>query len=174
MTTEYIFQALTAMVRRMRGERFSNGLILANGGVLTYQHVMCLSTQPRRDGCGYPKANPLPEYVRDLSIPSVTAEAEGESVIEVSRPLVFTFFVFFAHPAQTYTVEFDREGAPAKGFIIGRLIGDSGGRFIANAGNKKTLEQLATRTSEPIGRFGWVKADANGRNLFYFDRGAHL
>ena len=72
------------MVRRMRGEKLSNGLILANGGVLTYQHALCLSTEPRKDGCGYPKANPLPEYVKDLPIPSVTAKAEGKSLIEVS------------------------------------------------------------------------------------------
>lgn len=162
------------MVRRMRGERLSNGLILANGGVLTYQHTMCLSTQARRDGRGYPKANPLPAYVSDLSIPSVTAEAEGKSVIEVFRLFVFAFSVLLTHPSQTYTVEFDREGGAAKGFIVGRLIGDSEGRFIANAGNPKTLEQLATRTKELIGSFGWVKADANGRNLFYFDSGANL
>ena len=80
----------------------------------------------------------------------------------------------FAHPSQTYTVEFDREGAPAQGFIIGRLIGDNHGRFIANAGNARTLEQLANRTKEPIGSLGWVKSDANGRNLFYLDRGANL
>ena len=85
MTTKCIFQALTAMVRRMRSERFSNGLILANGGVLTHQHAICLSTQPRKDDCGYPKANPLPEYIKDLSIASVTAEAEGKAVIEVIR-----------------------------------------------------------------------------------------
>lgn len=87
------------MVRRMRGERFSNGLILANGGVLTYQHAICLSTQPRGDGRGYPKANPLTEYVRYLSIPSVTAEAEGISVIEVFRLLAFTCSVLLAHPS---------------------------------------------------------------------------
>ncbi|KAL8793926.1 MAG: hypothetical protein Q9195_003439 [Heterodermia aff. obscurata] len=98
----------------------------------------------------------------------------SKSVIEVSRLLVFALSDLFAHPFQTYTVEFDREGAPAKGFVIGRLIGDRDGRFIANAGNTKTLEQLATRTKEPIGSFGWVKADANGRNLFYLDRGASL
>ena len=99
MTSKYIFQALTAMVRRMRGENFSNGLILANGGVLTYQHAMCLSTQPRGDGCGYPKANPLTEYVGYLSIPSVTTEAEGISVIEVFCLLVFTCSVLLAHPS---------------------------------------------------------------------------
>ena len=174
-TTKHIFQALTAMVRRMRGERFSNGLILANGGVLTHQHAICLSTRPRRDDLGYPKANPLPEYLRDLSNPSVIAEAEGRAVIEVVRLLlVFIFSVLYSDPSQTYTVEFDREGAAAKGFIIGRLIGGSEGRFIANCGNPKTLEQLATPTKEQIGSFGWVKADADGRNLFYFDHGANL
>lgn len=47
---------------------------------------------------------------------------------------------------------------------------------MANAGDAKTLEQLASRTKEPIGRVGWVSGGGNGkgRNLFVFDRGANL
>lgn len=73
------------MVRQLRGRGGHNGLILANGGVLTYQHALCLSTQPPRSSTlAYPPENPLPEYVPDLRVPSVTAEAEGEVIVEVN------------------------------------------------------------------------------------------
>ena len=79
-----MLQSLTAMVRRLRTGHGRNGLILANGGVLTYQHALCLSTGPRRRGSAYPDMNPLPSHVTDIPIPKVTVHAEGEAVIEVS------------------------------------------------------------------------------------------
>ena len=79
-----MLQALTAMVRKLRTGHGRNGLILANGGVLTYQHALCLSTGPRRDGSAYPNQNPFPSHVMDIPVPAVTAHAEGEAVVEVS------------------------------------------------------------------------------------------
>ena len=76
-------QSLTAMVRELRKGKGQNGLILANGGVLTYQHAICLSTRPRRDLVNYPASNPLCRYVTDLPSPSVVFKAEGEAIIEV-------------------------------------------------------------------------------------------
>ncbi len=85
-------QSLTAMVRELRKGNSQTGLILANGGVLTYQHVLCLSKQPRQDGSNYPLSNPLPRYITDFPIPSNTAHAEGEAIIEVrSPPLPFLY-----------------------------------------------------------------------------------
>ena len=80
----YTLQGLTAMVRRLRTGHDRNGLILANGGVLTYQHALCLSTRPRRRGSAYPDINPLSSHVTDIPVPNVTMHAEGEAVIEVS------------------------------------------------------------------------------------------
>lgn len=152
----YSMHALTAMVRELRRGPGHNGLILANGGVLTYQHAICLSTRPRRDGSAYPDKNPLPSHVTDISIPKITVQAEeGEALIE------------------TYTVEFNRSGAPAKGFIVGRLT-RSNDRFVANTGNTKTLQQLSSGNSEPIGRVGWVKRSNEGGNLFTFEQSAKL
>lgn len=72
------------MVRELRSGKGQHGLILANGGVLTYQHVVCLSTRPRRDGSAYPDRNPLPSHVTDVPVPSISAQADGEAVVEVS------------------------------------------------------------------------------------------
>ena len=80
------------MVRQLRNRGGLNGLILANGGVLTHQHALCLSTQPRKSSTlAYPPENPLPEYVTDLRVPSVIAEAEGEAIVEVNPTFVASF-----------------------------------------------------------------------------------
>jgi hypothetical protein len=84
--------ALTEMTRQLRSsskenpkKRKTTGLILANGGVLTYQHVVCLSSSPRGDGSPYPSVKPLPAGPTDLedSLVVVKGEAEGLAVIEV-------------------------------------------------------------------------------------------
>lgn len=75
------------MTRQLRQGKGRTGLILANGGVMSYQHVICLSTTGRRDGSAYPAEDPLPEMVTDLPVPAIDAKVEGneEATIEVSR-----------------------------------------------------------------------------------------
>jgi len=73
------------MVRQLRAGKGQKGLILANGGVVTYQHAVCLSRQPPRDGRRYPSENPLPaSLVGTVPAPEVEAQPEGEAVVEVS------------------------------------------------------------------------------------------
>jgi hypothetical protein len=75
------------MVRELRKpgkEQRRHGLVLANGGLLTYQHVVCLSNHPRRDGSAYPGKNPLPDVLDDLPVTLVDDRAEGEAIVEVS------------------------------------------------------------------------------------------
>lgn len=71
------------MVRQLRIGRAKNGLILANGGVMTYQHVVCLSSQHRKDSSPYPDQNPLPDVISDTPVPHIDNLAEGEALIEV-------------------------------------------------------------------------------------------
>ncbi|OCK74214.1 hypothetical protein K432DRAFT_311184 [Lepidopterella palustris CBS 459.81] len=153
----YSMHALTEMVRALRNGQGRNGLVLANGGVLSYQHVVCLSSQPRKDKSLYPDKNPLPEILTDVIIPTTDAQAEGEATIE------------------TYTVEFKRDGSPLRGYIVGRLKSNDH-RFVANHGDANTLKQLSISLEEQIGRTGWVRKDAEkeGRNLFTFERSVKL
>ena len=51
---------------------------------MTYQHVVCLSSQPREDGSPYPVGNPLPDDLENEPHPAVDTHAEGEINIEVS------------------------------------------------------------------------------------------
>lgn len=71
------------MARKLRAGNGTHGLVLANGGVLTYQHVICLSSRPRADGRPYPARNPLPSRLEDNIVPKIDEAVEGEAVIEV-------------------------------------------------------------------------------------------
>ncbi|RMZ77563.1 hypothetical protein DV737_g4291, partial [Chaetothyriales sp. CBS 132003] len=166
----YSMHAITEMTRALRSGRGKNGLILANGGNLTYQFVICLSSQPRKDGGPYPKKNPLPETITNVPVPSIDENPEGEAIIE------------------TYTVEFNRDGTPLRGHVVGRLKKNAdgtaagparGARFLANHGDEATLRQLSSTTEEPIGRSGWVRRataadgfgdDVEARNVFTFQK----
>lgn len=50
---------------------------------MTYQHVVVMSTQPRRDGSPYPERPPLPEVITDIPIPTIETKADGEAIVEV-------------------------------------------------------------------------------------------
>ncbi|KIW78740.1 hypothetical protein Z517_08579 [Fonsecaea pedrosoi CBS 271.37] len=144
----YSMHAITEMTRQLRQGKGRNGLILANGGVMTYQHVLCLSTTRRRDGSPYPDRDPLPQFVTGLTVPKIDAKVEGEqdAVIE------------------TYTVEFKRDNTPLRAYIVGRLKKNDH-RFVANHADEETLRQLSTGTDEKIGRAGRVHSDGV-RNFF--------
>ncbi|KAF2084822.1 hypothetical protein K490DRAFT_75612 [Saccharata proteae CBS 121410] len=133
----YSMHAITEMVRQLRSGNNGqqNGLILANGGTLTYQHVLCLSSQAPAKA--YSSSNPLPAQLPAEPPIPVAEHAEGEAVIE------------------TYTVEFARDGEPLRGYIVGRLLGD-GKRFVANHGDRNTLNRLCSRELEPVGSKGFA------------------
>jgi len=73
---------------------------------------------------------------------------------------------------QTYTVAFNRDGTPSQGYIVGRL--NNGHRFLANNGDERTLQQLASGIKEQIGKRGVVRVGDDGRNLFIFDESGKL
>ncbi|KAI4848003.1 hypothetical protein E4T44_00739 [Aureobasidium sp. EXF-8845] len=89
--------------------------------------------------------------------PTIAETAEGEAIIE------------------TYTVDFDRKNEPTLGHVVGRLK-SSGHRFIANHGDATTLKRLASRSEEPIGKTGYVRASeqSDGRNLFFLEAASRL
>nr|POF14439.1 hypothetical protein CFP56_74919 [Quercus suber] len=137
------------MTRQLRRGKGKIGLILANGGWISYQNVICLSSSPRSDGLPYPDQNPLADLVTDVQVPEIQETAEGDAIIE------------------TYTVDFGRDGKPSQGHIVGRLK-KNGHRFLANHANDRTLQELCSASVEPIGRSGRVDPDGKGRNLFTF------
>ncbi|KAJ5554713.1 hypothetical protein N7461_003183 [Penicillium sp. DV-2018c] len=130
----YSMHAITEMTRRLRQGSGRNGLILANGGVLSYQHAICISSSPPKEGTPYPDSEVLGRGEYD-PIPPVDFEAEGPAKIE------------------TYTVEFKRDGTPLRAYIVGKLT-ETNHRFLANEGDQSTLLRLASSREEPIGQLG--------------------
>ncbi|CAG7940051.1 unnamed protein product [Penicillium nalgiovense] len=80
----YSMHSIIEMARALRNGRGHNGLVLANGGIMTYQHVVVMSVRPRPDGSPYPERQPLPEVITDISIPPIEKKADGEAVLELT------------------------------------------------------------------------------------------
>ena len=114
---------------------------------MTKHHAIVLATTPRAGQ--YPLSDTLPPEIEETP-PPIEEHAEGEATVE------------------TYTVEYNRDGTPLRGYIIGRL--SSGARFIANTpdGAMDTYTLLTDGKLEPIGLQGRVKGSADGRNIFQF------
>lgn len=74
------------MTRVIRNRKHQTGLVLANGGILSWQHALCLSAQPRRNTSKYVKRQVLDNG--DVSQgPAFTPTAKGEAAIEVCATL---------------------------------------------------------------------------------------
>jgi hypothetical protein len=52
-------------------------------GVMTYQHVVILSSRPKKDRSPYPSADPLSADPSKDPAPTIEEEAKGEAIIEV-------------------------------------------------------------------------------------------
>lgn len=77
-------QAITEMTRQIRSGNFNTGLVLANGGVLSYQHALCLSARQKSVDSPYHDSRVDSDTVVKGLSPRIDAFADGEAVIEVS------------------------------------------------------------------------------------------
>jgi acetyl-CoA C-acetyltransferase len=134
----YTTHSLAAMVQRLRARPGTLGLLTGNGWYLTKHSALVCSTAPREKSGAPPTPGPPGEAV------PCCAQASGSGRIE------------------TWTVLYDREGAPERGIVVGRLEG--GERFLANTPtDREVLDALAE--GEQIGRTGRVTHE-DGRNRF--------
>jgi acetyl-CoA C-acetyltransferase len=68
---------------------------------------------------------------------------------------------------ETFTVEFDREAKPARGYVIVRGQGGARSGVRVSKSDTATLAALVSETDEPIGRTGRVVREGE-RRLFTF------
>jgi acetyl-CoA C-acetyltransferase len=140
----YVTHSIANMVEKLRADRGAIGLVTANGWYVTKHAAGVYSTDPPRNVWLRPDPKTTQSTVDARPKPVVTDEPSGTATIE------------------TYTVTFNRDGAPEQGIIIGRDAQDR--RFIANTPPERRL--LETMTKEPtIGTKGTVTS-ANGANTF--------
>jgi acetyl-CoA C-acetyltransferase len=137
----YTLHSLATMVGRLRAQPGSKGLVTGNGWYLTKHSACVASTAPPEPSTS--RAAPPPKAThRDPTPPA--EELHGCGTVEA------------------YTVQYDREGAPKRGIVLGRS--DDGRRFLANTpDDRELLESFAA--VEDVGREGRLSA-VDGHQVF--------
>jgi len=88
------------MTRQLRDNKTKigpkTGLVLANGGNLTYQHVIILSSKPPFWHNAIQRANTLPDVITDVPVPQMASRARGKAklrYINIKPPHSLRFFL---------------------------------------------------------------------------------
>ncbi len=132
----YMTHAIAAMVRMLRRDG-RNGLLFANGGHCSHNHTIVLTREP-------PSTTLFPQDydrqaladARRSPIPRLTDDFEGSARLE------------------SYTVVYERSGAPAYGVTLSRVA--DGSRVIARVDPEDTrsINFLTDGAQEPVGHEG--------------------
>jgi len=144
----YVTHSIATMADRLRSDRGRIGLVTANGWYVTKHSAGIYSTEPPR--IPWQRTDPkIDQRAIDARLhPALDERPDGNATIE------------------TYTVLFDREGAPERGIVIGRLV--SGSRFIANTPSDRRLLESMTK-QEMVGATGAAEVGPDGLNIFHSD-----
>jgi acetyl-CoA C-acetyltransferase len=131
--SNYSMHAVAAMAERLRAWPGAKGLTTGNGWYLTKHAASVWSSAPPRGPVGTPLEAPVAVGPEPLARRD---DAEGRGRIEA------------------WTVVYGRDGAPARGIVVGRLA--SGERFVANTpGERAFLEAFVA--DEQVGVEGRVR-----------------
>jgi acetyl-CoA C-acetyltransferase len=137
----YMTNAACAMVRRLRNDG-GTGLLYGQGEFVTKHHALVVSAAP-------------PAHQRLLDAPSVQ-EAADQARGEVPE---FSMTASGSASLETFTVIYDREGAPSHGAVIARLGG--GPRVLARAPQAEAIARITDLTRTPVGTQGDVRLAAD-------------
>ncbi len=137
--SNYPMHSLAAMTAKLREGSGSKGLVTGNGWYLTKHSAALWGREP-----GGRALQPEPPAWVDeqaaLSPIEVVEHAEGPATVD------------------TFTVNYDRAGAPSRGIVIGST--SDGRRFVANTpSDRATLEELVA--SDTVGRIGTVRTEGD-------------
>jgi acetyl-CoA C-acetyltransferase len=140
----YMSHAVVSMVLKLR-KSGRCGLLFANGGLATHNHSLVLSRARFPVNC----------FPQDFNF-----QAQADALRGAAPPVD----EFYQGPAvlETYTVFYDRGGAPQGGAVIGRA--PSGARFIARvpAEDAATIAWLTSGEQQPVGARGAAIRGADG------------
>jgi acetyl-CoA C-acetyltransferase len=143
----YVTHSISEIMRRLRGNPGSFGMVTANGNYVTKHSFGIYSTTPFLGDWHRESPSVLQKELDALPKAPLVQNAAGPATIE------------------TYTVMHGKTG-PEFSVVIGRLK-ENGGRFIANTSDEPAvLYDLQERDS--LGRSGLVQSE-NGKNLFVPD-----
>ncbi|MEO1041797.1 MAG: acetyl-CoA acetyltransferase [Pseudomonadota bacterium] len=147
----YMTHACCAMVRRLRGDDDTYGLLYGQGGVMTKHHGLLLAASP----------NDAP-YEPALSAQDV-ANRERKPA-----PTVADSYTGSAQ-VETYTAFYDRQGDPTSGLVIART--PQGERVVARTadGDHGSLELLTDFNESAVGAIGQVRRSHDGTLRWFAD-----
>lgn len=143
----YMSHAIAAMTDALRksGRR---GLLFGNGGFATTSHAIIVSRDPAI-------------AVHGAREPSVQAEADAQ------RGAAPALLDAYSGPGsiETYTVSYERDGAPKHGVIVARTPNED--RFLAfvPASDAHAITYLTNGDAEPVGKEIVVRTDNTGLNI---------
>ena len=144
----YMSHAVVGMVLKLR-ESGDKGLLFANGGFATHNHSIVLSRSPLAEAA-FPQDYDFQAEAdaKRGPIPALDEAYRGAGTIE------------------TYTVIYDRVGAPDFGIVVGRS--PEGTRFLARvpASDAATIAFLTSGDAEPVGSAGEA-VDGKGGLTFW-------
>jgi acetyl-CoA C-acetyltransferase len=146
----YSMHAIARMAERLRASPGSRGLVTALGWYLT-KHAAGV----------YASGEPAPAGVYASGEPAPAPEAAALPE-PAAKPVPLAPRAEGAATLETYTVLFERDGAPTGGIVVGRL--EDGRRFLANLPEDRALLEAFVAT-EAVGLRGRVRP-VDGRNEF--------
>ncbi|SHH04462.1 acetyl-CoA C-acetyltransferase [Jatrophihabitans endophyticus] len=147
---DYSTHALVATVRALRAAS-GTGLVYANGEYLTRHAAVVLSSDVTATGA--PVVDPVDPAPPGPAAPAYLDGYTGAVTVE------------------TYTVEYDRTGEPARAYVVARTPRGERTAARASRADAHTLAMLVDEDVEPVGRGGSVVA-VDGRRTFVADRSA--
>ena len=145
----YMTHAAACMVDALR-ESGTNGLLFANGGYATHNHTILLTKTPQPEGT-FPQEFDF-QAEADAArgeVPAVVLDYEGPARLE------------------TYTILYDRSGAPKQGVIVARIDDTRRTLALVPATDAQAIERLSAAAPGLIGAAGQVsKAGTQGHWSF--------
>lgn len=141
----YMSHAIACMTQDLRESGNLHGLLFGNGGFATTSHSIIISRDPQIASQG-------------AYDPSVQAEADAH---RGPAPVLLDTYDGGA-TIETYTVFYDRDGAPKSGVIVARTPAQE--RFLAHvsADDADLIAFLTDGAREPVGSSGRATTDADG------------
>ena len=144
---DYSTHAIVDTVTALRARPGTFGLVGANGGALHKYSAGVYSTTPAEWRSGDDAAAQKEvdaAHARDA--PGTVSRADGDATVE------------------TYTVEYERDGRPRGGVVVGRLH-DGGRRFLARVAPDDAATLAALTDEDPLGRIVRVTSSEKGNRV---------
>ena len=141
----YMLQSTCAMVRSLRDDPAARALLYGQGGYVTKHHALVIGSE-----AADPASLMLPKDVQDAA--------------EAARTPVPALDLAFAGAAtiETFSVVYDRDGAPAHGGVVGRTSAGTRVFGRVTGDDADTLALLLSNDVSPVGSAGTVSVGEDG------------